>query len=260
MPTQRRYIPEIGKIVKLEQWMDYSAHGIPHWAWLKVLDISGTAVTVEVLNGDQPTGKQVTVPLHTIEKPVGWEPRYTITVKPAEVDKVLGWFKRGIVCRLSHDLNPHYMPMVFQPMDNSGQPSWKFPEITDSVPPEECDKVFRVVKIEEEVIDFVPIPACARCHGTGRRNISTVAEARRVPVDLLRQELANSPDSFFSNYDPESGLFDCTCRAGGFIAIGTKGRRPLIEQWAKDGWKVEYNKQLRQWERFRKTVVKDWTE
>jgi hypothetical protein len=156
MSEQRKYIPEIGKIVKLASIYDYTQHlpTLGYWSNLKIRAIDGNQVTVEHYNAGD-TGEVFTVPLAAIEKPVGWKPRYTITVAPDKVDTVLGWMKRGIVCRLSHDLNPYSMPMVFQPLDNSGQPNWRFLEVTDSVPPEECDKVFRVVKIESHEVNFV---------------------------------------------------------------------------------------------------------
>lgn len=256
---ERKYIPEIGKRVTLKRFEDHYKNGIDQiWAHLKVLAVDGDQVKVDILNGSEQIGKQVTVPLADIAPPVGWQPRYTITVGPADVDKVLGWMKRGIVCRLSHDLNPNYMPMVYQPMDNAGQPGWQFPEVTDTVSAEDCDKVFKVVKVETQEINFVNDPACKYCNGTGRRNIAQVAAASGETVSQVKKRALK--DNFFANYDPESGLFDCSCRYGGFRVLTKKQREALKAEWKKDGWNVEYDGvgQHGVWLRTRDTVVKDW--
>lgn len=258
--TTRKYIPEIGKRVKLAAIYDYAQHvpQLPYWSWLTVRQIDGNQVKVEHYNAKD-TGEFFTVPLAAIEKPVGWEERYTITVSPDKVDTVLSWFKRGIVCRQSHNLNVHYMPMVFQPMDNSGQPNWEFPEVTDRIPPEECERVFRVVKLEQEEINFVPQPDCQWCQGSGRRHISSVAKALQITVEEMRQRVADSTDSFFEHYDADSGLFDCNCRWGGFRTLDKKKREALKKQWAQQGWKAEYIPQGGGiWIRSRETVVHDW--
>lgn len=256
----RQYIPGIGKRVKLKLWEDYTSRGLSPWSWLAVLSINGQDVTADVLDGNEITGKQVTVPLSVIDPPVGWKPRYTINVKAEKVDEVLSWFTRGIVCRQSHDLNPHYMPMAFQPMDNAGQPGWQFPELTDSVPADECPKVFRVVKYEEEDINFVVDMLCKWCHGTGRRNISGIAETRGITIDALHDEIMTRNDNFFANYDATEHTFECHCRNSGFRALTKKQRDALAAEWAKDGWKTEYVRVGGGfWQRTRETVVHDWT-
>ena len=261
--TERKYIPEIGKRVTLKEFGAHHRNGIDQvWAHLKVLEVNGDQVKVDILNGSEQIGKQVTVPLSDIAPPIGWQPRYTITVAPDKVDAVLGWMKRGIVCRLSHDLNPNYMPMVYQPMDNAGQPDWRFPEVTDTVPPEDCDRVFKIVKVETEEINFVHDPACKYCNGSGRRSIAQVAAARGETINQLHDAIIANNDQFFGNYDPIAGDFDCTCRFGGFAHLAKKQRDALKAEWKKDGWNTEYDGvgQNGVWLRTRDTVVKDWAE
>ena len=80
------------------------------------------------------------------------------------------------------------MPTSFQPLDNSNSPHWQFPELTDSVPADECGKVFRVVKIERQDVYNVylrfQIPHCNFRKGTGEMvtfaNLSP--NVRKMPI------------------------------------------------------------------------------
>ena len=87
--------------------------------------------------------------------------RFTITVRPEELSKVLGWFARGITVRQSH-----YMPecpVSFQPMDNDQPSHWKSSasDVT-RVPTAECADTFSIAVLETEYDVSVPC-ACGYC-------------------------------------------------------------------------------------------------
>ena len=65
---------------------------------------------------------------------------------------VENWFKRGIVVRPNLYIGS-LTPASFQPIDNSEQkPDWRFGEILEAIPSEQCADVFRVVAAEGEAI------------------------------------------------------------------------------------------------------------
>jgi hypothetical protein len=264
MTLTRQYIPAIGKSIKMRQFSDYTTRGIHVWAWMRVHSVNSDGVTVQVLNGSEPTGQIVNIPFSAIAPPIGWHPRYTIYVKPEQVETVLGWFARGIVVRQSHDMSGS-MPTAFQPMDNSNSPHWQYPELTDSVPAAECRKVFRVVKIErQDIYDvyLVPDTNCSHCHGTGRDSVARVnayrAEKGMSPCDVETVSHLGSRQG----WDADTQTFECMCVRGGFRTLGRSKRAKLIKEWAADGWETHYVKigVHSYWERTRETVVQDWEE
>lgn len=262
--TLRQYVPPIGKSIKMREWSDYASRDINVWAWLRVQSINSDGVVIQVLNGNAPTSQFAHIPFSAIAPPIGWKARYTIHVGPDKVETVLGWFERGIVVRQSHDMSGS-MPTAFQPMDNSGQSHWQFCEVTDSVPADECSKVFRVVKFErQDVYDvyLVPDPNCVHCHGTGRDSLARVNQYRAERgMDPCDQETVSHLGSR-QGWDAQTQTFECMCVRGGFSKLGRSKRAKLIKEWALDGWKTEYvnHGEHSWWERTRETVVKDWTE
>lgn len=256
----RKYIPAIGKLVKLKSWDDYRALELQcNWDWFTVREHrSASIVLLELYNGGD-TGMFFDCPLHRIAEPVGWEPRYTITVGPDKVDTVLSWFKRGMVARLSHNLNPHYMPMVWQPLDNSAQPGWQFPEVTDVIQPEDCAKLIKLVKIEDEEINFVPDPDCKWCAGTGRRNIASLMSARGEDYETVHRAIIDGRIQI-EQYDEKAATYRCPCHPAGFRSLGRTKRAKLVKAWEADGWKVSYAGVGANgyWHRTRETVVHDW--
>lgn len=269
MTLSRKYIPSEGKHITLKLFSDYR-EWMPNetvWAHLSVIhvDLQDGIVAVEVLNGLQQTGRTYNVPLSIIAPPIGWQPRYTIHVKPDQVEKVLGWFARGIVVRQSHDMSGS-MPTAFQPMDNSEQPHWQFCEVTDAVQAEDCPRVFRVVKIEREEINFVYNTDCPHCKGTGRRTLAELAEIRKESIEEIKRKMVIPVDRYratealpLDQYDGETETFDCACRYGHFRAMGRSKRARLIKEWERDGWTVRYIPYAGGfWERSREIVVRDW--
>lgn len=269
MPLSRQYVPPIGKSVKMREWSDYSTRGIHVWSWMRVHSINSDGAVVQVLNGSEPTGEVLTIPLASIEPPIGWKSRYTIYCKPDKVETVLGWFARGIVVRQSHDMSGS-MPTAFQPMDNSAQPHWQYCEVTDAVPAAECSHVFRIVKIEtEDVYDAYRVPQaeCEHCHGSGRRTLTELAEIRHESIEEIKRKMAIPVDPYRANdsihlndYDASTETFECYCTRGGFRTLGRSERAKLIEEWAREGWETRYVNlgEHSYWERTRETVVKDW--
>jgi hypothetical protein len=270
MTLNRQYIPAIGKSIKMRLFSDYTERNVHVWSWLRVHSVNSDGVTVQVLNGSEPTGQILNIPLSVIAPPIGWQKRYTIHVKPEQVDTVLSWFARGIVVRQSHDMSGS-MPTAFQPMDNSNSPHWQFPETTDAVPAAECRKVFRVVKVEtQDVYDvyLVPDQNCSHCKGSGRRTLADLAVIRHESVDELKRKMLIPVEPYRINeslhlngYDAETETFECHCIRGGFRKLGRSKRAKLIKEWAKDGWETRYVPYAGGfWERTRETVVQDWDE
>jgi len=203
----------------------------------------------------------ITIPMYTVQVPIGWQPRYTIHCKPEKTNEVLGWFARGIVVRQSHNLSGS-MPTAFQPLTNGNIPSashWQFPEDTDVVLAEECAKVFKVVAVEEqeitsEVLGFPPDATCNRCKGTGRDTVARVAEVRGVAVESLDVASLHVDD-----YQEIDGSFRCTCHYGALTRMGRSKRAKLFKEMEGKGWEIEHVKHLGGfWIRRRETLVKDW--
>jgi hypothetical protein len=269
MTLSRQYVPAIGKSVKMRLFSDYTERNINVWAWLRVHSLNLDGAVVQVLNGSEPTGEVLTIPLNTIDPPIGWKSQYDIYCEPAKVETVLGWFARGIVVRQSHDMSGS-MPTAFQPMDNSAQPHWQFCEVTDAVPATECGKVFRVVKLEREDIYDVylaPDKDCKHCAGTSRRTLAELAEIRHESISELKRKMAIAPEPYKTNesihldgYDETDETFACHCIRGGFRTLGRSKRAKLIKEWTSLGWDTHYVNlgEHSYWERTRETVVKDW--
>lgn len=269
MTLSRQYVPAIGESVKMRLFSDYTSRNVNVWAWLRVHSFNSDGVTVQVLNGTEPTGEVLTIPLDTIAPPIGWQSQYTIYCKPDKIDAVLSWFARGIVVRQSHDMSGS-MPTAFQPMDNSDQPHWQFCEVTDAVPAAECSRVFRVVKIEtENIYDvcLVPDKNCSHCHGTGRRTLAELGKIRRESIAELKRKMAIAPEPYRINerlhlddYSKTDETFACHCIRGGFSKLGRSKRAKLIKEWALQGWSTEYHNHGEHswWDRTRETVVQDW--
>jgi hypothetical protein len=269
MTLPRQYIPAIGRRVTLQLFADYHQYlpTLTAWSHLTVRAVDGDIVTVEHYNAKD-TGEFFTVPLAAIAPPIGWAPQYTIHVKPDQVDKVLGWFARGIVVRQSHDMSGS-MPTAFQPMDNSTQPHWQFCEITDAVPAEDCRKVFRVAKIEtEDIYDvyLVPQSNCKYCQGTGRRTLAELAKIRHESIAELKHKMTLPLKQYepceairLNGYDDQTETFECHCIRGNFRTLGRSKRAKLIKEWAKDGWDTHYIPYAYgTWKRTRETIVQDW--
>ena len=262
MTLSRQYVPAIGKSVKLKEWSDYSTRGIHVWSWMRAHSINSDGAVVQVLNGSEPTGEVLTVPLTSIDPPIGWQSQYTIYCKPEKVETVLSWFARGIVVRQSHDVSGS-MPTAFQPMDNSAQPHWQFCEVTDAVPAAECSKVFRVIRVErEDIYDayLVPDGACERCHGSGRDSVTRVNTCRASKgMEPCNNETVSHLGSR-AGWDEASQTFECACVRGGFRTLGRSKRAKLIKEWALQGWNTHYVNMggHSYWERTRETVAQDW--
>lgn len=283
----RHYIPEIGARVKLKTWEDYSNRDLPMWAWLRVYRLDSTApdayVKVEILNGAESSGEYVYVPLASIDPPIGWQPRYTITCTPDKVDAVLGWMSRGVVVRQSQYIGDG--STAFQPLDNSPQPHWKYGEVTEVIPPEQTDALIRVVKLETEYDVGVPSP-CRYCIA-GKRTVEnnpallghdneTCGKCGAIvgfsfdkpyhhSVRNRHENMTNAPAS--APCPPARQPAECWVCDG--TGIGTtylsdlsrKDRNAAIAAMHADGWKVTYVKQGGVgWMRERETVVKDWKE
>jgi len=265
MTLSRQYVPAVGARVTLRTWEDYGkVTGKPcNWSCFTVREVrpETDCVTIEHYNAGD-TGEFYAAHLSQIKAPIGWQSQYTIYCKPEQVDNALSWFARGIVVRQSHDMSGS-MPTAFQPMDNSAAPHWQFPEVTDAVPADECRRVFRVVKVEREnVYDvyLVPQTECPYCHGTGKRHVQTIADARKV---ALSDVLADSElIARLEGYDTQTRLFTCHCIRGGFRTLGRSKRAKLIKEWALQGWDTHYCNYGEHsfWERTRETVVQDWDE
>ena len=278
--TERQYVPEVGKWVKL---IGYGPYQYRH-EWMRVDSINhGESVDLTViLHGNTPTDIQLMeVPLSAIEKPIGWHPRYTIYTSPDRIGAILGWFSRGITVRQSH-----YMPecsTAYQPMDADDVPSWKFAgnTVVERVPPELCGQLFRVVKLESEYDVGIP----AKCKYCTDGKLTPENNPVLVGQDTIRCAHCGliAGFSFSEPYhatswkygSPEMGMDTGQCanvrQAGECWAcngtglgktclseLSRKDRQKAIRDMHNDGWKVSYNRHLQTWVRERETVVKDW--
>lgn len=148
----RTYIPAIGARVKLREFNSYTSRNIHVWAWFDVLSVDQTAQTATIQHNNAGVLLEtVTVPLAEIQSPLGWQPRYTIAVKPDKVQTVLEWFARGIAVHVSHDIGNY--SESFQPLDSATSPGWRYPEETDRILAEDCAKIFRIISVEQEEIN-----------------------------------------------------------------------------------------------------------
>ena len=217
------------------------------------------------------TGQCYDVPLDWIAHPIGWEPRYTIHCEPDQANTIItNWFTRGIVVRANQCIGDS-AGSTFQPADNSAQPHWKYPKISDSVSAELCAQVFRVIVAEEEEIGSTAAtrmhdPTCDHCKGTGRRLLAELATIRNQSTAKLK-ELMLLPDEPYKvsdklhldNYNASDETFDCHCHYGMFRRLGRSKRAKLIKQWAIDGWVTRYLPYAGgYWIRTRETIVHDW--
>jgi hypothetical protein len=254
----RQYIPRDGQKVKMREWGDYTSRGIQVWAWLRVVATVEQTVSFEVLNGDQPTNHFSSCPIEAIQAPLGWESVYTIYCKPDLAQTIVSyWFTRGIVVRANHDMGSG-AGSAFQPMDNSGQPHWKYPEVSDAIPPELCKEVFRVVAVEQEEITSATLgypaqPDCTHCKGTGRRTIAELASIRGETAEKTRELIASGAITID---DMRDDSFRCHCHYGALGRMGRTRRAKLFKEMRKDGWEVKYVPYAGGfWERRRETVI-----
>lgn len=276
--TIRQYRPTIGQLISMSQFSDYTSRGLSPWGRLRVIGIDASTVTVHhAPHPADPTcddPSPITIPLYTVQFPIGWEPRYTIHCKPEQSQTVINeWFKRGIVVRQSHDMSGS-MPTAFQPLV-SGQlprsPHWQFPENTDVILPDDCPRLFRVVEVQQEeitseVLGYPADPNCTSCSGTGRRTIAQLAEVRNETVEQT-WGLINAgkiPLDDLTHISPVHSAFDtfrCHCHYGAMARMGRAKRAKLIKQMRADGWEVEYRPYAGGfWERRKETLVHDWAE
>ena len=267
--TIRLYRPKVGQLIGMSEWSDYTSRGLSLWGRLRVIGIDKDTVTVKhaphPMDASFDDASQITIPLYTVQLPIGWEPRYTIYRKPEETEKVLGWFARGIVCRQSHNMSSS-MPMAFQPLTDGilpGSPHWQFPEDTDVIMPEDCARLFRVVSVEKEEITSATLgypadPNCQTCHGSGRRTVEELAILRK---ETLAQtwDLVNRGEITLE--DLTSVDFRCHCHYGALGRMGRTKRAKLFKEMRADGWDVHYVPYAGGfWERTRETIVHDYTE
>ena len=278
----RQYRPPVGKLIKMSQWADYTARGLSPWSYLRVLGIDRDTVTVR--HAPNPTvpaedGEQFTIPLYTVDAPVGWEPRYTIHAKPEQAKVIVkDWFSRGIVVRQSHDMSGS-MPKAFQPLTSGavpGSPHWQFCEDTDVITAEDCPKLFRVIAVTEEEITSATLgyPAdkdCKHCQGTGRRSVTELATIRHEAIEVTRARIVSNEDYAkletteregkipIEDYRAHSDTFRCHCHYGALGRLGRTKRGKLFSQMRADGWEVKYFPYAGgYWRRWRETIVHDW--
>lgn len=148
------YKPKVEETFNLKLFEHYTYLKLPVWAWLKCKEVQEDAnfVTAEVLNGAEPTGQIVTIPVGMIEKPLGWEEVYTITASSKEqAEKCLSWFAHGIYvwtnCNMSSRACGGH---AFQSAETVKEaPHWKYAgKPTEVVPAADCAQRF-IVKWEE---------------------------------------------------------------------------------------------------------------
>jgi hypothetical protein len=269
--SNRIYTPEVGKLVKMRTFENYTSRGIHPWAWLKVFDVTPALVSFRIMNGPNETDHFSTCLLSDIQPPLGWESTYTIYAKPEQAETIVNdWFARGIAVRQSHDMGGS-MPTAFQPMDNSASPHWQFTEVTDAIPAADCRKVFRVVSVIEEEITGKLLglfdPSCTFCKGSGRDSAKRIAKVREVSEESIKESIREgltedeetkrlSTNCHVTNYDDADGTFECTCHYGAIKALGRTKRGKLFAAMRSEGWLVTFVRYAGGfWIRRRETVI-----
>lgn len=148
----KQYIPKPGDRVKLADWSSYSARKLTPWSWLQVLSIQEAGHCIDpiadlmVLNGDKPTEQKVSVPVGEIEKPLYWEPVYSVYVADREQgEKVLSWLRegRGVKVWGSQDLGT--AGRTFYTPGDANKPHWSVAGVEIVHDPDRI-KVLLVVK------------------------------------------------------------------------------------------------------------------
>ena len=273
----------------MRNFNDYTSAGLNPWTVLIVaaihdLDTSLPWLTCHLMltqNGER-DNEQVTIPLSSLDPPIGWRPRYTIHVEPAKVDEVLSWFSRGIVVRQSQYIGDG--SICFQPMDNSDVPHWKFGEVTDVIPPEQCSKVFRVVSLTMFYDAFIPAP-CRYCiEGKRTRENNPVLTERNETHcpkcghvtgfsfdkpyhDMMYQQYTTEPETDASRIvecpklrkPAECWVCNGTGNGARYLSeMDRKERVQAIKMLESQGYKVWYQRRGAMWRMERETVVKDW--
>jgi hypothetical protein len=259
----RQYIPRVDSLFKMRTWEDYTSRGVNVWAHLKTIAVIGETVSFQILDGDKPTNKYSSCPLSAVNPPIGWKARYTIHCKPEQAEKIISnWFARGIVVRANHCIGDS-AGSVFQPMDNSDVPHWKYPECTDAIPSDQCASLFRVVSVQEEeitsaVLGYPPDPTCKHCQGTGKRSLSELASVRKETIEQTRALLQNGTISLDGGLDT-SDTFRCQCHYGALSRLSKKERTRLFKTMRANGWDTEYVPYAGGfWTRRKETVLHNW--
>ncbi len=275
MTQERHYVPKVGDIVRLRVMSDYTAVGLPYWTRLHATGIDGDRVVCvrSLTGGEEKDGDLVTIPLSSVSAPVGWKERYTIHAAPDKVDEVLAWMKRGIVVRFSQYIGDG--STAYQPMDNSGQPHWKFGEVTDAIAAYQTKDLIQVVKLETVGDAFVPAP-CRYCNGSSVHVANKAMDDQTASTKVCEKCGIHTGFSFTEPWHNAWNLSDngvcpevnppgwCwVCRGSGLgcrqiSELKGKERKAAIEQLTAKGWKVWYQKEARMWFMERETVVKDF--
>lgn len=249
--AKRQYRPTYGTRVKFALGSDYTTRGINLWAWMRVISqddqvaLSGDLVALEVLNGDTSTGETLAAHVSTIEKPIGWQERYTIHVHGEKLATLLDFMQRGLVVRQSQYIGDG--SVQYQAADAAETTHWKYTQVTDRLTADEVVEFVKVVKVDSTFDAGIPAK-CEYCAGTGIRQ----AQACHLNNAHLKPTPVNIGDSF-----------DCwTCNKGQSIrhlaAMDAKERKLAIAELAREGWKVWYQKVGRVWRMERETVVKEF--
>jgi hypothetical protein len=262
---ERQYTPKVDSHFKMKEWTDYTSRGINVWAHLKTIAVIGETVSFQVLNGDKPTEYFSACPLSAVNPPIGWESRYTIYCNLEQAEKIVSnWFTRGIVVRTNHCIGDS-AGSVFQPLDNSSTPHWKYPECTDVIPADDCPKLFRVVSVIEEEITSATLgypsePACKHCQGTGRRSLAELANIRKETIEETRALLQNGTINLDGGLDAGE-TFRCHCHFGALSRMKKTDRAKLFKTMRADGWQTEYVPYAGGfWTRRKETVIHNWKE
>lgn len=260
---ERQYIPRVDSTFKMREFTDYTSRGVNVWAHLKCIAVIGDTVSFQVLDGNKETNVFSACPLSAVNPPIGWESRYTIYCSTEQAEKIISnWFARGIMVRANHCIGDS-AGSVFQPLDNSGTPHWKYPECTDVILADECAKLFRIVAVTEEEITSATLgyptdPKCSHCQGTGRRSLADLANIRKETIEDTRALLQNGTINIDGGLDA-ADAFRCHCHFGALSRLPKKDRTKLFKTMQADGWQIEYVPYAGGfWTRRKETVIHNW--
>ncbi len=276
---ERVWAPCVGEKVRLRALQFYTDRGVRAWDTLTVTAVQDAYVTVQL--GEN--GQLLDYMLSALETPIGWKDQYTITVGADKVEEVLGWFrdKRGIAV-----LQSHYMPgcpTAFAPADNQGA-DWRFNGADrDVIAAADCDRLFRVVKLETWYDMSMPSVCeyCEKGKRTREKNAVLVGhDTERCPhcgvIAGFSFDEPYHPKGYRYGYVEGMAMDDSQCAqtrpaAECWVCGGTGvGKRYLSQMGAKEKesakreltrqrWKLTYVRSGdAMWVGERETVVKDF--
>lgn len=221
----RRFVPVPGRYYKMQLLGDYTERNIPPWTNGLVMELRED----EALLSFGEAGSKW-IPFSHLSPPIGWHPYYDVHLSADELEKFTSWMDQmGVAIYFSHligDGTISYLPLNADGTPPSS-PGWRYPEVTDIVPPSLTPITFRLYR-REVIVEVCIEQTCEYCKGKGTR---------------LRTKV-NSP-STPSEWGQPMDCWTCTNgrRQVPITSLPEKQRKAEVKRLRSDGWIVSYHRQ-----------------